>query len=69
MDYRLKVKISVAKQTLFSEKHLSLKVLEGFGGRCGEVTLDGVETSSAEMDKVFFASPPKKSFTISRLAS
>ena len=32
--------------------HLSLKVLEGFGGRCGEVTLDGQETSSAEMDKV-----------------
>ena len=32
---------------------MSFKVLEGFGGRCGEVTLDGQETSSAEMDKVF----------------
>ena len=27
-------------------------MLEGFGGRCGEITLDGQETSSAEMDKV-----------------
>ena len=28
------------------------QVLEGFGGRCGEVKLDGEETSAAEMDKV-----------------
>jgi len=35
-----------------NEVDYRLKVLEGFGGRCGEVTLDGLETSSAEMDKV-----------------
>ena len=29
-----------------------LKVLEGYGGRCGEVTLDNQETTQAEMDKV-----------------
>ena len=53
VDYRLKVtfvNIFLAK-TRFTVK-LNLKVLEGFGGRCGEITLDGQETSSAEMDKV-----------------
>ena len=29
-----------------------LKVLEGYGGRCGEVTLDSQETSQEELDKV-----------------
>lgn len=29
-----------------------LKTLEGFGGRCGEVTLDRLETSQEELDKV-----------------
>ena len=28
------------------------QVLEGFGGRCGDVQLDGLATSRAEMDKV-----------------
>ena len=28
------------------------QVLEGFGGRCGDVQLDGQATSRAEMDKV-----------------
>ena len=27
-------------------------MLEGYGGRCGEVTLDNQETTQAEMDKV-----------------
>ena len=35
-----------------NEVDYRLKVLEGYGGRCGEVRLDDVETSQAEMDKV-----------------
>ena len=31
---------------------LRLKILEGYGGRCGEVTLDNENTSQAEIDKV-----------------
>ena len=31
---------------------LRLKILEGYGGRCGEVTLDNENTTQAEIDKV-----------------
>jgi len=44
--------LQLAPNKVTNEVDYRLKVLEGFGGRCGEVTLDGQETSSAEMDKV-----------------
>lgn len=35
-----------------NEVDYRLKVLEGFGGRCGDLRLDDLRTSQAEMDKV-----------------
>ena len=35
-----------------NEVDYRLKVLEGYGGRCGEVVLDSAPASQAELDKV-----------------
>lgn len=44
--------LTLSPNKVNNEVDYRLKVLEGYGGRCGEVTLDDVETSQAEMDKV-----------------
>lgn len=45
-------KLHLEPNKVTNEVDYRLKVLEGFGGRCGDVQLDGVTTSKAEMDKV-----------------
>lgn len=45
-------RIQFSPNRVTNEVDYRLKVLEGFGGRCGDVQLDGVATSRAEMDKV-----------------
>lgn len=45
-------KIHLQPNKVTNEVDYRLKVLEGFGGRCGEVELDGIQTSKSEMDKV-----------------
>lgn len=45
-------KLTLSPNKVNNEVDYRLKVLEGYGGRCGEVTLDSQETSQAEMDKV-----------------
>ena len=45
-------KLQISPNKVNNEVDYRLKVLEGYGGRCGEVRLDELETSQAEMDKV-----------------
>ena len=45
-------KLQISPNKVNNEVDYRLKVLEGYGGRCGEVRLDDLETSQAEMDKV-----------------
>jgi len=44
--------LHLAPNKVTNEVDYRIKVLEGFGGRCGEVRLDGQDTSPAELDKV-----------------
>lgn len=44
--------LQLSPNRVTGEVDYRLKVLEGFGGRCGEVWLDGEATGAGEMDKV-----------------
>ena len=44
--------VTLSPNKVNNEVDYRLKVLEGYGGRCGEVVLDSVTTTQAEMDKV-----------------
>ena len=44
--------LQISPNKVNNEVDYRLKVLEGYGGRCGEVRLDDLDTSQAEMDKV-----------------
>ena len=44
--------VTLSPNKVNNEVDYRLKVLEGYGGRCGEVVLDSVTTSQPEMDKV-----------------
>merc|ERR1712241_1380945 len=45
-------RLTLSPNKVNNEVDYRLKVLEGYGGRCGEVRLDDLDTSQAEMDKV-----------------
>ena len=45
-------KVTLSPNKVNNEVDYRLKVLEGYGGRCGEVVLDSLTTTQPEMDKV-----------------
>jgi len=45
-------KVTLSPNKVNNEVDYRLKVLEGYGGRCGEVILDSTPTTQPEMDKV-----------------
>ena len=45
-------RLQISPNKVNNEVDYRLKVLEGYGARCGEVRLDDLDTSQAEMDKV-----------------
>merc|ERR1719369_1182248 len=45
-------KVTLSPNKVNNEVDYRLKVLEGYGGRCGEVVLDSITTTQPEMDKV-----------------
>jgi len=45
-------KVTLSPNKVNNEVDYRLKVLEGYGGRCGEVMLDSITTTQPEMDKV-----------------
>eukprot|EP00092_Neocalanus_flemingeri_P029228 GFUD01031731.1.p1 GENE.GFUD01031731.1~~GFUD01031731.1.p1 ORF type:complete len:476 (-),score=131.34 GFUD01031731.1:170-1597(-) len=45
-------RVTLSPNKVNNEVDYRLKVLEGYGGRCGEVVLDSITTTQPEMDKV-----------------